>query len=115
MCGRFQATRTPDEVARWFKTVGPLPNPRPRYNAAPTQSLLNVIRDPDTGDRRLGYFISEEILACEQAGIAVTLPKLIRCRPDGVSAAQARGRAVSIWDERRWVSICGHARSGDWP
>src|SRR5689334_790323 len=53
MCGRFQATRTPDEVARHFKTVGPLPNPRPRYNAAPTQSLLNVIRDPDTGERRL--------------------------------------------------------------
>jgi putative SOS response-associated peptidase YedK len=30
-----------------------LPNFRERYNAAPTQSLLTVLHDPDTGDRRL--------------------------------------------------------------
>ncbi len=49
MCGRFQASRAPAEVARWFKTTGPLPNARERYNAAPTQSLLTVLRDPESG------------------------------------------------------------------
>jgi putative SOS response-associated peptidase YedK len=53
MCGRFQASRSAEEIARWFKTTGPLPNTRERYNAAPTQSLLNVLRDPDTGERQL--------------------------------------------------------------
>jgi len=38
MCGRFQASRAPAEVARWFKTIGPPPNLRQRYNAAPSGS-----------------------------------------------------------------------------
>jgi hypothetical protein len=29
MCGRFQASTSAAEVARWFKTSGPLPNLRP--------------------------------------------------------------------------------------
>ena len=53
MCGRFQASRSPGEVARWFKTTGPLPNAQPRYNAAPTQSLMTVLCDPESGERRL--------------------------------------------------------------
>jgi hypothetical protein len=24
MCGRFQASRSPAEIARWFKTTGPV-------------------------------------------------------------------------------------------
>ena len=38
-CGRFQASTSPAELARWFKTTGPLPNVQQRYNAAPTQDL----------------------------------------------------------------------------
>jgi putative SOS response-associated peptidase YedK len=38
---------------RVFKTVGPLPNLQPRYNAAPTQSLPTVLRDRESGERRL--------------------------------------------------------------
>jgi putative SOS response-associated peptidase YedK len=53
MCGRFQISRAAEEIARWFKTAGPLPNTRPRYNAAPTQSLLVVLRDPESGERRI--------------------------------------------------------------
>jgi putative SOS response-associated peptidase YedK len=53
MCGRFQASRSPAEVARWFKTTGPLPNVQERYNAAPTQDLPVVLRDPASGERRL--------------------------------------------------------------
>jgi putative SOS response-associated peptidase YedK len=49
MCGRFQASRAPMEVPCWFKTAGPPPNSRERYNAAPTQSLLTVLRDPEDG------------------------------------------------------------------
>jgi putative SOS response-associated peptidase YedK len=33
--------------------TGPPPNVRPHYNAAPKQQLLVVLRDPETGDRRL--------------------------------------------------------------
>jgi putative SOS response-associated peptidase YedK len=52
MCGRVQTSRSAEEVARWFKTTGPLPNLRQRYNAAPTQHLGVVLRDKDTGERR---------------------------------------------------------------
>jgi putative SOS response-associated peptidase YedK len=45
MCGRFPASRSAVEVARWFKTSRPLPNLRQRYNAAPTQDLGVVLRD----------------------------------------------------------------------
>src|ERR1700757_3605515 len=53
MCGRFQASRSAEEVARWCKTTGPLPNLRQRYNAAPTQDLGVVLRDKESGERRL--------------------------------------------------------------
>src|SRR5260221_1691980 len=53
MCGRFQASSSPAELARWFKTTGPIPNMRQRYNAAPTQDLPIVLRDPESGERRL--------------------------------------------------------------
>jgi len=53
MCGRFQASSSPAELARWFKTTGPLPHLQQRYNAAPTQDLPVVLRDPESGERRL--------------------------------------------------------------
>jgi putative SOS response-associated peptidase YedK len=53
MCGRFQASRSVDEITRWFKTTGPAPNVRQRYNAGPTQDLPVVLLEPDTGERRL--------------------------------------------------------------
>src|ERR1700738_4672668 len=53
MCGRFQASSSPAELARWFKTTGAVPNVRQRYNAAPTQDLPIVLRDPESGERRL--------------------------------------------------------------
>lgn len=53
MCGRFLASRSPEEVARWFSTKGPLPNSRARYNAAPTQHLLVVRFNPETRERTL--------------------------------------------------------------
>src|SRR5260370_36135715 len=53
MCGRFQASSSPAELARWFRTTGPVPNVRQRYNAAPTQDLPVVLRDVESGERRL--------------------------------------------------------------
>jgi putative SOS response-associated peptidase YedK len=53
MCGRFQASSSPAELARWFNTTGPVPNLQQRYNAAPTQTLPIVLRGPETGKRRL--------------------------------------------------------------
>jgi len=53
MCGRFQATTSAAELARLFKAAGPLPNVQQRYNAAPTQDLPVVLRDRETGERRI--------------------------------------------------------------
>ncbi len=53
MCGRFQPSSSAAEIARWFKTTGPAPNLQQRYNAAPTQDLPVVLRDPKSGERRL--------------------------------------------------------------
>jgi putative SOS response-associated peptidase YedK len=53
MCGRFQSTTSPADLARLFTTTGPLPNTTPRYNAAPTQDLPIVLHGPGTGKRRL--------------------------------------------------------------
>jgi putative SOS response-associated peptidase YedK len=53
MCGRFQSTTSPAELARLFKTIGPLPNTTPRYNAAPRHDLPIVLHGPGTGQRRL--------------------------------------------------------------
>jgi putative SOS response-associated peptidase YedK len=53
MCGRFIISKFPDEIARWFGSAGPLPNSRPRYNAAPTQDIAVVRLDPETTERTL--------------------------------------------------------------
>jgi hypothetical protein len=53
MCGRFQASSSPAELARWFKTTGRVPNLQQRYNAAPGQRPPIVLRDPENGERRL--------------------------------------------------------------
>jgi putative SOS response-associated peptidase YedK len=53
MCGRFSVSLPPDEVGRYFKVTGPLPNFPPRYNMAPTQ-LAPVVRfNPETKARSL--------------------------------------------------------------
>ena len=38
MCGRYSITTVPEAMRRLFKFVNPLPNLRPNYNYAPTQS-----------------------------------------------------------------------------
>jgi putative SOS response-associated peptidase YedK len=53
MCGRFIISKFPADVARWFGTTGPLPNSRPRYNAAPTQDMAVVRFDGETKARAL--------------------------------------------------------------
>jgi putative SOS response-associated peptidase YedK len=53
MCGRFVARRPPDEIARVFKTEGPLPNVPARYNVAPGQDVLTVLFDSAAKARRL--------------------------------------------------------------
>jgi hypothetical protein len=53
MWGRFQASTSAAEVARLFRTTGPLANRRQRCKAAPTQTLGLVRRDRDAEERRL--------------------------------------------------------------
>src|SRR6267143_4189868 len=53
MCGRFLASKSPDETARWFATRNATPNARPRYNVAPTQDILAVRFNPETKERTL--------------------------------------------------------------
>jgi putative SOS response-associated peptidase YedK len=42
MCGRFTLSTSPDALQRAFPTLGIPPDYRPRYNIAPTQSVLAV-------------------------------------------------------------------------
>jgi putative SOS response-associated peptidase YedK len=53
MCGRFLASKSPDEIARWFATRNATPNSRQRYNVAPTQDILAVRFNPETNERTL--------------------------------------------------------------
>jgi putative SOS response-associated peptidase YedK len=53
MCGRFVITSAAEAIAKAFRTTNPLPNLRPRYNAAPTDPLPVVLIDRKTGARRL--------------------------------------------------------------
>lgn len=53
MCGRFATSRPPEEMAKLFKTTGPLPNSGPTWNMAPSQGAMVVRRHPETGERRL--------------------------------------------------------------
>lgn len=53
MCGRFASSRPPEQIARRFRTTNPLPNAEPRYNAAPTQEMLVIRFNPETGQRSL--------------------------------------------------------------
>jgi putative SOS response-associated peptidase YedK len=53
MCGCFSVSLPPDEIGRYFRVSGPLPNFPPRYNLAPTQ-LAPVVRfNPETRTRQL--------------------------------------------------------------
>ena len=56
MCGRFVQLTPPAALAALFgvdPAHAPLPNVPPRYNAAPTQDLMVVRRNPETGRRHL--------------------------------------------------------------
>lgn len=56
MCGRFVQLTPPAALAALFgvdPALAPLPNVPPRYNAAPTQDLMVVRRNPETGRRHL--------------------------------------------------------------
>jgi putative SOS response-associated peptidase YedK len=48
-----EITTSAADLARAFGATNPLPNLRPRYNAAPTQSLPVVLLAPDTKARHL--------------------------------------------------------------
>jgi len=53
MCGRYTISTDADQLARKFGVTGPFPNVEARYNAAPTQSLPVIRRNPETGGRVL--------------------------------------------------------------
>src|ERR1700759_2933883 len=53
MCGRFVITSAAQAIAKWLGTTNPLPNIRPRYNAAPTQSVPGVLLDGEDRSRHL--------------------------------------------------------------
>jgi putative SOS response-associated peptidase YedK len=52
MCGRYSITTAPEAMQRLFKFTNAIPNLRPNYNAAPTQTLPVVRLDPK-GKREL--------------------------------------------------------------
>jgi putative SOS response-associated peptidase YedK len=50
MCARYSLTATAEELIEWFKLRKRL-NIVPRYNIAPTQPVLVIRQDPDSGER----------------------------------------------------------------
>ncbi len=50
MCGRFAQYTTPDEIAELYQ-LGDVPALTPRYNIAPTESILALRVSPESGDR----------------------------------------------------------------
>jgi putative SOS response-associated peptidase YedK len=53
MCSRVTVRKSPQEVARWFRTTGVPPNYPRRYNVAPTDDVLTVRFNPEDGLRHL--------------------------------------------------------------
>jgi len=53
MCSRFGVSLPPDEVARYFRISGPLPNFPPHYNLAPTQDAPVIRFNAEEGKREL--------------------------------------------------------------
>ena len=53
MCGRYASFLPAEAVARFFRTVNPLPNLPPSWNVVPTQAAMVVRRHPETGERHL--------------------------------------------------------------
>jgi len=46
-------SKSPEEVARWFAARNATPNFRPSYNVAPSQDVVAVRFNPETGQRTL--------------------------------------------------------------
>src|SRR5215469_5346636 len=53
MCGRYLISTPAETIVDLFRAMGPIPNLRPRYNAAPTDPLPVVLRDEKSGERHL--------------------------------------------------------------
>jgi putative SOS response-associated peptidase YedK len=53
VCGRFIQKTPLGEIRVLFKTLNPVPNMAPRYNAAPTDNLAVVRYNPQTSERAL--------------------------------------------------------------
>jgi putative SOS response-associated peptidase YedK len=53
VCGRYASILPPDVLRELFRVVGTPVNMAPRYNAAPTDRLPVVRRNPETGERSL--------------------------------------------------------------
>lgn len=70
MCGRFSQTATPAVIAEQFAVSDPLLF-TPRYNIAPSQSVVAIWADPETFVRQL-VFLREGagILQCASNGTA---------------------------------------------
>src|SRR5690606_18028986 len=50
MCGRVVQTLPPEAIRRLFKAKGDLFNAPPRWNGAPTDNLIVVRRNPESGE-----------------------------------------------------------------
>ena len=83
MCGRLFQITPPAETAKAFGTANPPPNVPPRYNGAPTQDLLVVRFNPETGERSLDPL---------RWGL---IPSWAKDRKIGVSAINARSETLA--------------------
>lgn len=51
MCGRYTQRATPEAIAKQFHLKKPLPLFKPNYNVAPSEQVLAIRREPESGER----------------------------------------------------------------
>ena len=97
MCGRLFQTLPPEKVREWFATRNPVPNYPPRFNAAPTDQIAVVRRNPQSGERSLDL-LRWGLLTRSAAKDPRKAKPLINIRAESVKGLESFDRAIA---ERR--------------
>ena len=99
MCGRFTLSASAIDLMRQFE-LSDLPTWRPRYNIAPTQEILTVVKMPDAPDRQ-ALLLRWGLVPPWAEGPAVS-SRMINARAETVATKPAFRRAFR---ERRCLIL----------
>jgi putative SOS response-associated peptidase YedK len=88
MCGRYLLTTPAEALARLFGFID-RPNLRPRYNVAPTQTVLAVLVDPETQRRAGAQVRMDRYIAVRRANASNSLTPRVLLRSDAARHSPA--------------------------